>query len=45
MNTMLDEQANVPAEIEAVLNYTRNTGARPVDYTFKSTPGRATRQR
>jgi hypothetical protein len=27
------------AEIEAVLNYTRNSGARPVNYTFEPPPG------
>jgi hypothetical protein len=35
MNAMLD----VPADIEAVLNYTRNTGIRPVNCTFDPPPG------
>jgi hypothetical protein len=39
MNAVLDEQASVAAEIEAVLNYTHNTGTRPVNYTFDPPPG------
>src|SRR5450755_3246827 len=29
----------ISSEIEAVLNYTRNTGVRPVNYTFEPPPG------
>lgn len=37
MNAVLDAPA--ASEVEAVLNYTRKTGARPVNYTFDPPPG------
>jgi hypothetical protein len=29
----------VPNDVRALLNYTRNTGVRPVNYTFDPPPG------
>jgi hypothetical protein len=40
MSAVLDEAAGVAAtDVEAVLNYTRNNGVRPVNYTFDPPPG------
>ena len=40
MNAMFDEsRVEVSTDVEAVLNYTRNTGVRPVNYTFDPPPG------
>jgi hypothetical protein len=33
------DPVEISSEIEAVLNYTRNTGVRPVNYTFEPPPG------
>lgn len=40
MNAVVDEFLHEPREdVQAVLNYTRNTGVRPVNYTFDPPPG------
>jgi len=40
MNAVIDEAlAEVSTDVEAVLNYTRNNGVRPVNYTFNPPPG------
>src|SRR5262245_6985563 len=40
MNAVLSEAAVVrPNDVQAVLHYTRNTGVRPVNYTFDPPPG------
>jgi hypothetical protein len=40
MNAVIDEApADVSIDVEAVLNYTRYTGVRPVNYTFDPPPG------
>jgi hypothetical protein len=40
MNAVLNELVHEPSEdVQAVLNYTRNTGVRPVNYTFEPPPG------
>jgi len=40
MSAVIDEAAGVAAtDVEAVLNYTRNEGVRPVNYTFEPPPG------
>src|ERR1700748_2453896 len=40
MNAVLKEHpASVAFDVQAVLNYTRNTGVRPVNYTFDPPPG------
>jgi hypothetical protein len=39
MSAATDETAPLPADVEAVLNYMRNTGVRPVNYAFNSPPG------
>jgi len=40
MNAVIDEAlAEVSTDVEAVLNYTRNNGVRPVNYTFDPPPG------
>jgi hypothetical protein len=40
MSAVLDEtRIALSTDVEAVLNYTRNTGVRPVNYTFDPPPG------
>jgi hypothetical protein len=40
MSAVIDERViEAPREIRAVLNYTRNTGVRPVNYTFEPPAG------
>jgi hypothetical protein len=40
MNAILDERLiQRSTDVQAVLNYTRNTGVRPVNYTFEPPPG------
>jgi hypothetical protein len=40
MSAVIDERViEASGEIHAVLNYTRNTGVRPVNYTFDPPPG------
>lgn len=40
MNALLDDRLIQPStDVQAVLNYTRNTGIRPVNYTFDPPPG------
>jgi hypothetical protein len=40
MSAVIDEgRVDVSTDVEAVLNYTRNTGVRPVNYTFDPPPG------
>jgi hypothetical protein len=40
MSAVIEESASLAStEVEAVLNYTRNTGVRPVNYTFDPPPG------
>jgi hypothetical protein len=40
MNAVIDESAvDQSTDVAAVLNYTRNTGVRPVNYTFDPPPG------
>jgi hypothetical protein len=40
MSAVIDEvAADASTDVEAVLNYTRNTGERPVNYTFDPPPG------
>jgi hypothetical protein len=40
MSAVIDEsRAEISTDVQAVLNYTRNTGVRPVNYTFDPPPG------
>jgi hypothetical protein len=40
MNAVIDEATvDQSTDVEAVLHYTRNTGVRPVNYTFDPPPG------
>lgn len=40
MSAVIDEsRVDLSTDVEAVLNYTRNTGVRPVNYTFDPPPG------
>ncbi|MGO9933829.1 MAG: CmcJ/NvfI family oxidoreductase [Steroidobacteraceae bacterium] len=39
MSAMLEDAVGELTVVEAVLNYTRNTGVRPVNYTFDPPPG------
>jgi hypothetical protein len=40
MNAVIDDQrVSASTDVEAVLNYTRKTGVRPVNYTFDPPPG------
>jgi len=40
MSAVLDEsRVDLSTDVEAVLNYTRNTGVRPVNYTYDPPPG------
>jgi hypothetical protein len=40
MSAVIDERSvDLSTDVEAVLNYTRNTGVRPVNYTFDPPPG------
>jgi hypothetical protein len=40
MSAVVDEsRVDLQTDVEAVLNYTRNTGVRPVNYTFDPPPG------
>jgi hypothetical protein len=39
MNAVVDEFAlRASTDVQAMLNYTRNTGVRPVNYTFDPPP-------
>ncbi len=39
MSAVIDEAIEDFTTVRAVLNYTRNTGVRPVNYTFEPPPG------
>ena len=40
MSAVIDEsRVGLSTDVEAVLNYTRNTGVRPVNYTYDPPPG------
>src|SRR3981189_860861 len=39
MSAVIDDWIDASREVPAVLNYTRNTGVRPVNYTFDPPPG------
>jgi hypothetical protein len=39
MSAMIDDWIDESREVDAVLNYTRNNGVRPVNYTFDPPPG------
>jgi len=39
MSAVIDEAIDDSTTVRAVLNYTRNTGVRPVNYTFEPPPG------
>jgi len=40
MSAVIDEtRVRVSTDVQAVLNYTRNTGVRPINYTFDPPPG------
>jgi len=39
MSAVIDETIEDLTTVRAVLNYTRNTGVRPVNYTFEPPPG------
>lgn len=40
MSAVIEESATeTSTDVEAVLNYTRNTGVRPVNYMFEPPPG------
>jgi hypothetical protein len=39
MSAVIDDWNDASREVPAVLNYTRNTGVRPVNYTFDPPPG------
>jgi hypothetical protein len=39
MSAVIDEAIEDLTTVRAVLNYTRNTGVRPVNYTFEPPPG------
>jgi hypothetical protein len=39
MSAVIDDNVDISDNVEAILNYTRNTGVRPVNYTFDPPPG------